>query len=138
MGNMRDLPKGYPDEIPTLNWPMPVQRADQTWQRVWELELIDHAFDKSEISNLEAELSNKDADVHLKVSGTLLHIEVNTTRWALDDDLLLYFRKVLGVVDERIGRIATIQGHPRDLWKPASLKEFDLESYQKSRVDNDR
>lgn len=114
---------------------MPIQLAGQTWQRVWELELIDQEFDKTEIPKLEGELSNTDADVHIEVSGTLLHIEVNTTRWALDDDLLLYFRKVLGVVDERISRIAMIQGQPRDLWRPGNLKGFDLEAYQKSRLD---
>lgn len=46
---------------------MPIQLADQTWQRVWELELIYEEFDNSKISALEAELSNKDADVRIKL-----------------------------------------------------------------------
>lgn len=106
------------DNLEDRNWPKLTQTTDFKWQRIWEIELTDNLDSAIDLKMVEEELSNHEIRVKINVISSKLSVFVVTDRWGWDDDLIGYSYKILGILENRLGDILTIQGQQKDIWPP--------------------
>lgn len=85
--------------------------------------LVDEVSNKDSITQFETELSNEEITITVEAQGKNLEVTVNTLRWSLDDDLIVYNFKILQGINDIIGEIEIIQGDVRDAWLPFSQQK---------------
>lgn len=93
------------------------QAADGTWSRTWHL-VMEKAF--AEKLGHEFDLSGEYDIALLRVDSENSASLITSTREDPMSDELFYFAayRLLIAIDERIGKIATIEGLPRDAYQP--------------------
>lgn len=110
-------------KINWVKWPETKQVDDETWIRVWDVVLVNEVKDEESIAKFETELSNEEITITVEAQGKNLEVTVNTLRWSLDDDLIVYNFKILQGINDIIGEIEIIQGDVRDAWLPFSQQK---------------
>lgn len=96
-----------------LKWAPLHQLEDQTWQRIWKIQLADAQAIDTDFSEIEEALSNHEISVSIAKVDDELHVKVTTLRWGWDDDLIIYSYKMLKTLIERIEGIKAIQNQDR-------------------------
>ncbi len=108
---------GYDENsIIVPNFPVLSQLQDQTWQRVWEIQLSGAQDVEPDLNSLQDRLSNHEIKVRITKSDKTLYVEVTTIRWSLEDDLIGHSWRMFEVLNESIESITTIQGQHKALW----------------------
>jgi hypothetical protein len=102
-----------------IQWGKLAQLPDGHWQTTWELELEALAVDRLDRVAAAA------ADPAAGFSATLtthgqnrLVLALDTVRWGMEDDYYALTYRAFGLIDAQVGRIRTIQGCPRDWYRP--------------------
>ncbi len=98
-------------------WRRPVQVADGHWRMIWNIDL--ETRDMTGLDAVTALATKAEAGFtpHLHVQGASnLLVEVDTTRWGLEDDYFGLTFRLFHLIDSRLGRIRFIQGDPREWW----------------------
>lgn len=114
------------NSITNRKWPELTQTTDLRWQRIWEINLAEDLNQTIDLNTVEAELSNHEIWVTIKPNNKTLQVTVITDRWGWDDDLIGYSYKLLGILEDRMGEISTIQGQQRDVWPPWFWKKNQI------------
>jgi len=123
--------------ITTNRWPQVKQLANGTWERVWHLVLTENIPRSEELSTLSLHIGKQivadlraadprlsgieqdDVVVHLcRMAPREIAAIVLTKQDGWSDEYYLATYRLFEYVDEKIGAIDTIEGQPRDSWRP--------------------
>ncbi len=99
-GDVRQLPTGH-------------------WLTSWLIEL--DAADASQLSAVAEAARDDRAGFYPQLTlgePLMLEVEAETTHWSMELDYYELTYRLFTLIDSRIGRIRTIQGAPRDWWRP--------------------
>jgi hypothetical protein len=110
----------YSGEGLVLNtWPQLEPTKDGRWRRVWTIMFAADLPPQLPLEEVSAGLCEADFSVRLKQIGRReILATVLTQEWGWADHFYFASYRMLKAIEEKIGMIDTIQGQPRDLWRP--------------------
>jgi hypothetical protein len=107
------------DSIKPIRWGEVSELPNGHWLTTWTIDL--ESVDLSQFGSVVDAATDTEAGFSPRLTQTgptTIAVAVETTRWGMELDYYDLTYRLLSLIDSRLGRIATIQGTPRDWWKP--------------------
>lgn len=100
-------------------WPPLEHLSDGRWQRVWRIRLTGPVPCGLQLDVLSAHMSETDCMVSVQPIGEReLTVTVLTKEHGWSDVFYFATYRMFAKIDECIGTIESIEGQPRDMWRP--------------------
>lgn len=107
------------DQIIRVAIPAWHRDTDGRWMREWDVQLVVPPPSDWSTRLTECEQAGVETNAELLADGQTIHLTCVTELNPFTDELFLVGAyRMLKCIDQRLGRIALIQGQPRHVWQP--------------------